>query len=117
MLHLFVYLCFQLIKQICIEIFFFINRFNHVEAQEPVTLFCLILDICKSNQKMKHTIRFLLARRFLCHNKPNIKILRRHFPFNSPVSLILRFVENAFCHMFLSNNVSLVYVTGNTSYF
>ena len=86
MLHLFVYLCFQLIKPIFIEIFFFVNRFNHVEAQEPVTLFCFILDIYKSNQRMKHTIRFLLARRFLCHNKPNINIFVRHFPFKGTLS-------------------------------
>ena len=83
MLHLFVYLCFQLIKPIFIEIFFFVNRFNHVEAQEPVTLFCFILDIYKSNQRMKHTIRFLLVRRYFCHNKPNINIFVRHFPFNA----------------------------------
>ena len=81
MLHLFVYLCFQLIKPISIEIFFFVNRSTHVEAQEPATLFCLILDIYKFNQRMKHTIRFLLEREFFCHNKPIIKILRRHFPF------------------------------------
>ena len=83
MLHLFAYLCFQLIKPISIEIFFFVNRSTHVEAQEPITLFCLILDIYKSNQKMKHTIRFLLNRGFLCHNKPIIKILKRHFPFKA----------------------------------
>ena len=76
MLHLFVYLCFQLIKPIFIEIFFFVNRFNHVEAQEPVTLFCFILDIYKSNQRMKHTIRFVLACRFHYHNKPKIEISR-----------------------------------------
>ena len=65
MLHLFVYLCFQLIKPIPIEILFFVNGSTHVEAKEPATLFCLILDIYKSNQRMKHTIRFLLGRRFL----------------------------------------------------
>ena len=56
------------------RIFFFINRSKHVDAREPAILFYLVLDILKFNRKMKHTIRFLLARRFHYHNKPNIKI-------------------------------------------
>ena len=32
---------------------------------------------------MKHTIRFVLARIFLYHNKQNFDVFRRHFPFNS----------------------------------
>ena len=89
MLNLFVYFYFQLIKPIFIEIFFFVNRFNHVEAQEPVTLFCFILAIYKSSQRIKPTIRFLLVRRYFCHNKPNINIFVRHFPFKGDNKQIL----------------------------
>ena len=38
---------------------------------------------------MKHTIRFVLARRFHNHNKLNMDILTRHFPFKSFILSII----------------------------